>query len=419
MSNLLEPLKLKDFRRFWFGSLISVFGDHLTFVAMPWLVLKLTGDPLAMGMVIAVAAIPRAFFMLFGGALSDRWSPRLVMLASNFFRFILVAALAVLTYSNAISLPLIFVIAFLFGLADAFLFPAASAMPPRLLEKDQLAAGNSLLQGGMQLTMIFGPMVGGLLIAAFGNSTHSETSLTDGFALSVVFALDALTFLVSIWALATLRERFTPDVAHHDSILASILDGLRWAWQDRPIRTFMLLMAGLSLVFRGPFMVGVPALANEHLPEGAAAYGIILSALGVGAIIGTVIAGSRRPLAYHWLGKLFLIDFIIFGAIMILMSQVHELVVIAGFVFLAGILDGYLIVFLTTWVQQHVPPQRLGRVMSVVMFVGQGLFPISSAAAGAIAGWDLILMLVLGGSLAMAVSLLGFASRQVRRLGFD
>ena len=139
MSKLLEPLRIKEFRRFWFSGAISVFGDHLTFVAMPWLVLKLTGDPVAMGMVIAIAAIPRAFFMLFGGALSDRWSPRLVMLASNLLRFLLVGTLAGLTYLGAIDLPLIFVIAFLFGLADAFLFPAAGAMPPRLLEKEQLA----------------------------------------------------------------------------------------------------------------------------------------------------------------------------------------------------------------------------------------------------------------------------------------
>jgi MFS family permease len=419
MSKLLEPLRIKEFRRFWFSGAISVFGDHLTFVAMPWLVLKLTGDPLAMGMVIAIAAIPRAFFMLFGGALSDRWSPRLVMLASNLLRFLLVGTLAGLTYLEAIDLPLVFVIAFLFGLADAFLFPAASAMPPRLLEKEQLAAGNSLLQGTFQLTVVFGPMAGGLLIAALGDTGIDGQGLTDRVALATVFALDAMTFLVSLWLLFTIRERFTPEVPLHGSFVGSILEGLRWAWRDGPIRTFMLLSAGLSLVFRGPFMVGVPALANEHLAEGAAGYGIILSALGVGSIVGAIIAGSRKPLPYHWLGKLLLIDFMIFGAIMLLMAQVQVLVVISGVVLVAGVLDGYVTVFLTTWLQQHVPAERLGRVMSVVMFVGQGLFPISAAAAGAIAGWDLLFMLMLGGTLAIAMSLFGLAIRQVRRLGFD
>lgn len=418
MPGLLAPLRVKEFRRYWIGVAVSVFGDHLTFIALPWLVLKLTGDPLAMGSVIAIAAIPRALFMLFGGALSDRFSPRLVMLVSNFLRFLLIGTLAGLTYLNAIDLPTIFVIAFLFGLADAFLFPAASAMPPRLLEKEHLAAGNSLLQGTLQLTIVFGPMLGGLLLASFGDAEAEVEGLTDRVALATVFALDAVTFLVSLWMLYIVQERFAPEKGEQGSLMHSILDGLRWAWRDIPIRTFMFLMAGLSLVFRGPFMVGIPALANAHLEEGAAAYGIIVSALGIGSIIGGVIAGTRKPLAYHWLGKLLLIDFMIFGGVMIFMSQVQVLGFIAVLVLVAGILDGYIIVFLTTWVQQHVPAERLGRVMSVVMFVGQGLFPVSAAAAGVIAGWDLLFMLMLGGTLAIIVSLIGFAFRQVRRLGF-
>ncbi len=86
MPGLLAPLRVKEFRRYWIGVAISVFGDHLTFIALPWLVLKLTGDPLAMGSVIAIAAIPRALFMLFGGALSDRFSPLSLAITRRFQR---------------------------------------------------------------------------------------------------------------------------------------------------------------------------------------------------------------------------------------------------------------------------------------------------------------------------------------------
>ena len=167
--SLLQPLRIQSFRRYWLASAISLFGDHITFVALPWLVLKLTGDPLAMGVVIAIAAVPRAVFMLFGGAFSDRWSPRLVMLVSNFLRFVLISTLALLTLFEVVTYGMVIGIAFCFGLADAFLFPAASAMPPRLLEPEQLAAGNSLLQGMMQLTLVAGPMVGGVLLALLGD----------------------------------------------------------------------------------------------------------------------------------------------------------------------------------------------------------------------------------------------------------
>jgi hypothetical protein len=82
-------------------------------------------------------------------------------------------------------------------------------------------------------------------------------------------------------------------------------------------------------------------------------------------------------------------------------------------------MDGYVIVFVTTWLQRYVPPERLGRVMSVVMFVGQGLFPVSAALAGALAGWNLVATLLIGGSLALVVSVVGLLLRPVRRLGFE
>ena len=99
--SLLEPLKIREFRLFWIGTPTSLIGDQLSFVALPWLVLKLTGDPLAMGSVIAVAAVPRAVFMLLGGALTDRFSPRIVMLLSNLVRLVSVLVLAVLVLAAA------------------------------------------------------------------------------------------------------------------------------------------------------------------------------------------------------------------------------------------------------------------------------------------------------------------------------
>lgn len=242
--------------------------------------------------------------------------------------------------------------------------------------------------------------------------------MSDRVALATVFAIDALTFVVGLSLLLLVRERFTPDMPVHDSILSSVVEGLQWAWRDVPLRMFMLMMAAFSLVFRGPFMVGVPALANAHLDEGAAAFGTIMSALGVGSIIGAVLAGSVKPSGDHWLGKLLLIDFVVFGGILLFMSAVHELLLISALVLLGGVLDGYVIVAVTTWVQRHVPAERMGRAMSVMMFVGQGLFPVSSAIAGAIAAWDLLFMLVLGGGAAVVVALLGLSLRPLRRLGY-
>ena len=413
--DLTEPLKIREFRRFWLATTVSLTGDQLTFIAMPWLVLKLTGDPLVMGTVIAVAAVPRAVFMLIGGAVTDTYSPRVVMIVSNLVRMMLMGILTYLTFSGQIDIWVIFVIAFTFGLADAFMFPAASAFPPRLLERHRLAAGNSLIQGTAQLTLVIGPLLAGLLIAGLSGG---DSAIEDSRGLSLVFGLDTLTFIVPIIALASIRDRFPPEQKPGGKMLGSLVEGLRYTWQDVPLRTFALMLAVLSLVFRGPFVVGIPAFADAYLSEGAAGFGIIMSALGVGSIIGTIVAGTTRHPAPHRLGVLLLLDFASFGLIFISMTYVHHLELIAGAVFVGGILDGYIIILLITWTQKRVPAEKLGRVMSVVMLFGQGLFPLSSAVAGAAAGWDLLMMLGVAGVIMLSTTLVGFAFPVIRRMGY-
>ena len=128
----LKVLRNRNFRLLWIGEAISVLGDHFYIVALPWLVLQLTGDALAMGAVLALSAVPRAALMLVGGALSDRFAPRNIMFASNLARFILVSLLAGLVFTNRVEIWMLYVLAILFGIADAFLYPAHSSMAPQL-----------------------------------------------------------------------------------------------------------------------------------------------------------------------------------------------------------------------------------------------------------------------------------------------
>lgn len=373
---------------------------------------------------MAIAAIPRAIFMLLGGVVVDRASPRVVMLLSNLVRMGLVLILAVTTWQASINIGLIYAIAFLFGFADAFMFPAASAYPPRLLPPERLAAGNSLFQGTAQMTLILGPLVAGGLIVVFGDSASTaaggaggEGAMEDAAGLSLVFALDTLTFVVPLLILLLIRDRFPPEIQVTEKVWGALLEGLRYTWRDVPLRTLVFLFAGLSLFFRGPFVVGIPAFAEAFLPEGAAAFGIIMSALGIGSIVGTLIAGmTTRPPA-HRLGLILLVDFFAFGLVFIFMTLFPDTYLIAAAVFMAAIIDGYIVVLLITWIQQRIAKEKLGRVMSVIMMAGQGLFPISAAAAGALAGWDLIGMLLGAGWVMIGVTLIGLAIPAARRLG--
>jgi MFS family permease len=153
----------------WIGSIISFIGGNLTFIAFPWLVLKISGDPLAIGYVLAVSGIPRAAFMLIDGAATDRFSPRTIMLLSTLLRMLLMAVMATLTLLEMITMPQVLVLAFLFGTLEAFFWPASSAILPRLLDKDLLPPGNALLQGTGQASFMLGPMLAGLIISMSGS----------------------------------------------------------------------------------------------------------------------------------------------------------------------------------------------------------------------------------------------------------
>jgi MFS family permease len=136
VQKLASPLSVRNFRLLWIGESISLLGDQFYMIALPWLVLQLKGSTLALGTIMALASIPRALFMLVGGAFVDRFSPRAVMIVSNFARLVLVALLSALVLTNTIQIEMLYVFALAFGLADAFYYPAQTAIVPQLLSEE-------------------------------------------------------------------------------------------------------------------------------------------------------------------------------------------------------------------------------------------------------------------------------------------
>ena len=196
--SVLQPLRGRDFRMVWLGETVSMLGDQFYLIALPWLALELTGSSLALGLVLMAAAIPRAALMLVGGAMSDRFDPRSIMIASSATRAILVAALAALVWTDGLQLWHLYVLGAGFGAADAFFQPAALALVPRLVGKDQLEASNALVMGSMALTGMVGPAAAGVIIAAAGTALG--------------FGIDAATFAFAVVTLLLIRRppRSTP-----------------------------------------------------------------------------------------------------------------------------------------------------------------------------------------------------------------
>ena len=197
-------MSIRDFRLLFGGATTSFLGDQFAFIATPWLVLKLTGDPLALGIVLALEGIPTAVFMLLGGAITDRLSPRLIMLTADIIRFILTALMAVVVFTGTVQMWMLYAFGLGFGLVAGFAIPAGNSIVPMLVEPNDLQAGNSLMMGTSQLVGFIGPTIAGILIGAY-----SKSPLGIGLA----FGIDALSFAVSAACLWLMRSGKARSIA--------------------------------------------------------------------------------------------------------------------------------------------------------------------------------------------------------------
>jgi MFS family permease len=407
------PLRVRNFRLLWLGESISLIGDQFHFVALAWLTLQLTGSGLALGTVLMAASIPRAVFMLVGGALSDRLSPRDLMLASNAARAVLVSIITGLVLFGAIRLWHLYVLAIIFGLIDAFFHPALMTIVPTLVDKDRLEAGNALLRGTAQLSVLIGPAPAGFLISAVG--------------LAAAFSLDVATFVFATVALWLIKDGFRRQslISQEDGIaddlparprdlVASIREGLHYAWSDPVVRAILLIVAAVDFSFVGPFNVGLASLADHRFVGGAAAFGTMLSMWGAGALLGTVVAGSVGQPRHR--GKLLLGIVAVLGIGLSLIGFVPSVGLASVVIGAMGIGSGFVNVVMLAWLQTRTNPQMLGRVMSLVMLASLGLAPVSFAIAGALVDLHATILFAAAGAIVLGATGLSAVNPVVRSI---
>jgi len=408
-STPLAVFGSQGFRLLWIGELISLIGDQFYLIALPWLVLKLTGDPLAMSVVLALAGIPRAIFMLIGGAITDRFTPRLIMLASNLLRLVLVALLAGLVLTAKIEIWMLYGFALFFGLIDAFFFPAHNAIVPDLVENEQLPAANAILQGTAQLSLFAGPVLAGSLITILDQSGATEAAWSAR-GIGVAFALDALTFLVSAVTLWWIRSRKsegkTKNEGNNGSLFSAIREGLVIVWNDISLRTFFILIAISNFLVNGPLIVGIPVLADTRLPEGAAAFGILMSAYGGGSLLGIILSGALPRPPARKMGVVLGVVWSGIGLAVAALGLVSTTFAGSVVTLFAGAANGYVATLFITWLQGRTQPHMLGRVMSLLMFSSVGLLPVSNLLTGSLINLNPVGLFLGSGSLMTLIVLL-------------
>lgn len=399
------------------GGALSMLGDQFTLLALPWLVLKMTGDTLVVGTVLAVASLPRAIFMLVGGALVDRSSPKRVLLVTKYVNAALLGALALMVYQGALSVWSVHAMALLIGLTSAFSFPAGSSIMPQVVAPELLQPANGLLMGVRQISLLFGPSIAGLLIAAFGDASGGIGPQAGGVA--AAFLADSLSFLISAWTLAKVRLRSTekPPVGE-ESVLRSIGEAIKAMWADRLLRALLLYYGATAFMIGGPLQVALPTLAARNLSQGAEAFGTLMAVHGLGALVGMAISGARPDWKIGSLGTTILCIDAVAGLLFLPFGHIDALW--QGMVLIAplGLLAGFIQVVAFSWMQRRVPPAMIGRAMSVFMFIFMGLSPLSGPAAGWLLRWMSLADLFTATGLAfLAIVMAGWIGGAIPRIG--
>lgn len=415
-------LKQHNFRTLWLSESLSLLGDQFYLIALPWLVLQLTGNAFVMGTVLAVAGIPRALFMLVGGALTDRFSPRKIILTSIVLRMVLVALMAFLVLSAIIKLWMIYLCALLFGLVDAFFFPASAAIVPKLVEDRQLQTGNALIHGTAQLSLFAGPVFAGLLIALLDRGQATMVvgeAVPDVWGIGIALGVAALIFLVSgaVFTRMSFLQKAPKPKSSRRSVWASIREGLISVWRDDALRNLMLIIAAVNLLFNGPILVGIPVLADTRFPEGAAAFGVLMSAYGAGSLLGTLSAGILPRPDKRYMGQILLGVISTLGIGLMLLTVVDSTLPAALISMEMGAAYGYVGILIVTWLQTRTPPMMLGRMMSLLMFASIGLAPISMALSGAVLKINMNALFMGAGMLLIAVVIWSAFNSTVRTIG--
>ena len=370
---ILVPLRHREFRLLWTGMTVSLLGDGITTIALAWQAYEISNVATAFSMVMFAMAVPQVILLLVGGAVSDRFDRRRVMLMADAIRMVAVFVLGALSLTGHIQIWHMMVIAAFYGSGTAFFGPAFDAIVPDLVPEHELTQANSLDQFVRPAAYrMVGPAIGGWLIALFG--TPGGAFLVDGF-----------TFAVSVIALASMRRHRSvqTDEVEATAMITEIKEGLTYV-KTQPWLWGTFLAATLAyLIFWGPAEVLLPLIVKNDLGGSPSQLGFILALGGVGAMFTAIVMGNREMPRRH--------------VTFMYVAWTISTLAIAGYGFSSHPWQAMLFCFafnalesagLIVWIttkQRLVPPRLMGRVSSFDWFISTALVPLSYALTGPVA----------------------------------
>ncbi|MFH0802227.1 MAG: MFS transporter [bacterium] len=364
-----SALKHRNYRLYWFGQMVSLSGSWIQILAQGWLVLKLTDSPLYLGLVNAAASLPLLLLSMWGGVLADRFDKRKILLLTQFVSMLLAIVLGALISLELIKIWHVFLIAFLLGTVNSIDAPTRQAYIVELVGKEDLTNAIALNSAAFNGARIVGPAIAGFLISIAG--------------LGWCFYLNGISFLAVLWGLWLID--LTPAKRHEImSPLKNLILGLRYI-RHTPCVLSLISLIAVSSVFGMAYMVLMPIFARDILNVGASGLGFLMTATGIGALIGALTLaymGNFSSKGTFLLATCGLFSVAVFA--FSLCRNYHLSLIIMA---VAGWSLVSFTAVINTLLQSIIPHELRGRVMSVYVLAFLGLTPFGSFQAGIIAQW--------------------------------
>ncbi|HET7745028.1 MAG TPA: MFS transporter [Gaiellaceae bacterium] len=369
-----------NYRLFFGGQLVSLAGSWMQNVALAWLVITLSGSPLAIGVLAFCRFLPTTVLGLFTGVVVDRVETRKLVMITQGSAMVVSTLLAVTTLTGTATLPLVYLLATLGGIALAFDAPGRQALTFEMVGPRELPNAVALNSGLFNASRIIGPAIAGLVIAGVGTG--------------LCFALNAVSFLAVLAAIALMRTDELHRVARDST--ARLISGLREAFAflrgDRRLRIVLIVVTIVSTVGFN-FNVLVPLLASHTLHVGPEGFGLLSAAFGAGALVGALTTASVREASW----RLFVAGGGGFGVLVLILAFVSDAIVAGALLAGIGVCFTLFTANANALIQLGAPDHLRGRMIGLYLFAFIGLAPLG----GLLTGW----LAELGGTqLAFAVA---------------
>jgi MFS family permease len=365
LPSALRALRHRNFQLFFTGQLISLSGTWMQNVAQSWLVYRLTGSPALLGLVSFCGQAPVLFLSPLGGIAADRYNRHRIIIGTQFASMILALMLAALTFSEAVRVWHVMLLAGLLGVINAFDIPARQAFIMDMVGREDLINAIALNSAIFNLSRVVGPAIAGILVASIG---EAWCFLANG--ISYVAVISGLVLMKPIVRIAPLQR---------GNAIARIREGFQFVLRAPPIFALLALLGTLSLTGM-PFAVLMPIFADRILNGGAAGLGILMGASGIGAFTGALTLASRTSV--RGLGRWVAASGMAFGGGLILFALSSNFWLSTAIMVPIGFSIMIEMGSSNTLIQSMTPDHLRGRVMSVYSMMFMGMAPFGALLAG-------------------------------------